>query len=241
MRLIDVSFNSPEKNLAYDEALLDAVEGGARDEVLRFWESPSLFVVLGVSQPLRVHVHEEACIRDNVPIVRRCSAGGCVLQGPGCLNYSLVLKPERHPEVRTIRDSYCHLLGKVAAALRAKGIKASHKGTSDLAIGGKKFSGNAQKRRKYAILHHGTILYNMDPELMETYLRDPEDRPQYRGARTHRGFISCVSLSAEEIKAALVQAFSAGPSLSKPRRPELRATIELLHDKYSTVAWNRRR
>ena len=49
MRLIDVSFNTPDKNLAYDEALLDAVEAGARDEVLRFWESSSLFVVLGVS------------------------------------------------------------------------------------------------------------------------------------------------------------------------------------------------
>lgn len=241
MRLLDVSFNTPEKNLAFDEALLDTVEGGAREEVLRFWESPSLFVVLGVSQPLRAHAFEEACARDSVPILRRCSAGGCVLQGPGCLNFSLVLKPERHPEIRTIRESYCYILGKVAAALRKRGINASHKGTSDLAVSGKKISGNAQKRRKYAILHHGTLLYGMDTELMETYLRDPVDRPQYRGSRTHRGFVSSLSLPSDELKAALIEAFDAGPAIAKPRRAELRATIELMRDKYRTNAWIRRR
>ncbi|MBX7257651.1 MAG: lipoate--protein ligase family protein [Candidatus Hydrogenedentes bacterium] len=241
LRFLDVSFNTPEKNLAFDEALLDSVEGGAREEILRIWESPSLFVVLGVSQPLRAHVYEDVCARDKVPILRRCSAGGCVLQGPGCLNFSLVLRTELHPEIRTIRDSYCFILGKLAAALRLRGVSASHKGISDLAVGGKKISGNAQKRRKHAILHHGTLLYGMNPELMEKYLRDPVDRPQYRGTRTHRGFVSSLTLPVDELKTLLVEAFNASPKPATPKRLELRTAINLMHEKYKLNDWVHRR
>ena len=91
MRLIDLSFDDPAQNLALDEALLDAAEEGRSGDTLRFWESPSTFVVLGTAQVFAIEVHEAACRRDGVPVLRRCSAGGCVLQGPGSLNYSLVL------------------------------------------------------------------------------------------------------------------------------------------------------
>ena len=76
MRVIDVSFREPERNLALDQVLLDNAEERAGCEVLRFWESPIPFVVLGVSQKLEQEVDEEACCRDKVPILRRCSAGG---------------------------------------------------------------------------------------------------------------------------------------------------------------------
>ena len=240
IRLVDVTFHTPEENLAYDEVLLDQAEQDGR-EALRFWESESHFVVLGVSQVLREHAHERACDEDRVPILRRCSAGGCVLQGPGCLNYTLVLTHERHPDVATIRGSYCYILGHVCEALRARGVLAKHKGTSDIAAGGRKISGNAQKRRRKAILHHGTLLYGMDPDLMEKYLKEPSDRPQYRGARTHRGFVKCLTLSSDDLREALKSAFKAASSPSKPTRRETKAVRELVAEKYGTLGWTRRR
>lgn len=240
IRLVDVTFRTPEENLAYDEVLLDQAEQDGR-EALRFWESESCFVVLGVSQVLREHAHERACGEEGVPILRRCSAGGCVLQGPGCLNYTLALTHERHPDVATIRGSYCYILGRVCEALRERGVSARHKGTSDIAAGGRKISGNAQKRRRNAILHHGTFLYDMDPNLMEKYLREPADRPQYRGARTHRGFVKCLSLTVEDIRAAVKDAFQVTSSPSKPTRRETKAIRQLVEEKYGTPGWTRRR
>ncbi|MCC6696373.1 MAG: lipoate--protein ligase family protein [Candidatus Hydrogenedentes bacterium] len=240
MRLLDVTLRTPEENLACDEVLLDRVEQGDV-EVLRFWESPIPFVVLGVSQVLREHVAERVCEADGIPVLRRCSAGGCVLQGPGCLNYTLVLTHERHPEVATIRGSYCHILGRVCEVLRKRGLSASHKGTSDIAIGGRKVSGNAQKRRRRAILHHGTLLYDMDPELMERYLREPIDRPQYRGERTHRGFVRCLPLSADELRAGIAEAFGATAERHMLSRAEKATLKALARDKYATAEWTHRR
>ncbi|MCC6487195.1 MAG: lipoate--protein ligase family protein [Candidatus Hydrogenedentes bacterium] len=240
MRLLDLSLQSPEENLACDEFLLDRVEHGDA-EILRFWESTVPFVVLGVSQVLREHVAERACEADGIPVLRRCSAGGCVLQGPGCLNYTLVLTHDQHPEVATIRGSYCYILGRVCEVLRKRGLSASHKGTSDIAIGGQKVSGNAQKRRRRAILHHGTLLYGMDPALMERYLREPAERPQYRGDRTHRGFVRCLPLSADDLRAGIAEAFGAGPERIAVARAERAALKALARDKYATDEWTYRR
>ena len=241
MRVFDISFVSPARNLAVDEVLLDDVESGKSAETLRFWESKSRFAVLGVSQVLRQHVYERACTEDKVGIFRRASAGGCVLQGPGTLNYSLVLLHDKHPEARTVRGAYCYIFEKIIAALDARGVAVKHKGISDLAINGKKVSGNAQKRRRNAILHHGTLMYDFDGEIMERYLKEPSDRPGYRGERTHKGFVDNIPLSRQELKSAIREAFNGGPP--RDRLPErlMKAARELESTKYKAPNWINRR
>lgn len=241
MRTLDVSFAKPAENLAYDELLLNDAEEGRGTDTLRIWESPVPFVVLGVSQVLREHVRVDACERDGVRILRRTSAGGCVLQGPGCLNFTLVLSHERFPQIATIRGSYCFVLGRLAAALRARGVNASHKGISDLAVGGKKISGNAQRRRKLFILHHGTLLYAMDPELMERYLTEPSDRPQYRGNRTHRGFVKCLPLDVNDARAVFAEAFGGARPQTRAGKDEIEQVRELVNDRFSSPSWVNRR
>jgi len=92
MQLLDLTFPTPQENLACDEALLEMCERGYDREILRFWEPSSLFVVLGYSNPVSTEVDHEACRTAGVPILRRYSGGGTVLQGSGCFDYALVLE-----------------------------------------------------------------------------------------------------------------------------------------------------
>jgi lipoate-protein ligase A len=241
VRLLDISFKKPELNLALDEVILDSAESGRTGETLRFWESPAPFVVLGVAQALRRHVWEKHCNEDHVAVLRRASAGGCVLQGPGCLNYALVLAHDLHPEIQTIRDSYCFILGAVCQALQQRGVRAHHKGVSDLAVSGRKVSGSAQKRRKRYILHHGTLLYRVPIDKMERYLREPDDRPQYRGARTHRGFVQALPLTPRELRAAVCEAFHVETEPVAPHSREIEAAKVLADEKYAALDWIRGR
>ena len=136
--------------------------------------SPVHFVVLGLSQAVDDHVIREACNRDGVPILRRCSAGGCVLQGPGCLNYSLILRTDR-PGCETIHASYRTILGSLADALVRLGHRVEPAGISDLAVDGRKVSGSVQRRRRRFFLHHGTLLINFDLSLFSRYLCEPAE------------------------------------------------------------------
>lgn len=241
MRFIDCSLADPAANLALDEQLLDAAETGRAADTLRLWESPALFVVLGVAQKVRDHINVEACENDGVPILRRCSAGGCVLQGPGCLNYSLVLSQTGHPDIAHLRRSYDHICGRLCDALQRRGVAARHEGVSDLAVDGLKISGSAQKRRKHFILHHGTLLYDMDSDLMERYLLEPNDRPDYRGARNHRGFVAKVPLSRPALSQAVREAFDVTGPPVEPQPWELDAAMVLVGEKYRCQDWIWRR
>jgi lipoate-protein ligase A len=243
MRLLDISFRVPEENLAFDEALLDSAENGAGGESLRFWESRVPFVVIGVAQVLRQNVNVKACETDRIPVLRRCSAGGCVLQGPGCLNYTLVLSHALRPEIETIRGSYLYILGHIAETFAARGLAVRHLGVSDLALNGKKVSGNAQKRRRRHILHHGTLLHGMDLEPMEKYILDPDDkdRPKYRGERTHRGFVRNLDLNSRELREIVRQAFGVQDTVENPHPRELRHATELAEEKYAEPDWIYRR
>src|SRR5256885_16505266 len=89
---LDLTFATPAENLACDEALLDWFEQDGGPGVLRFWEPPDYFVVVGYGNAVAAEVNVPACETRNIPILRRCTGGGTVLQGPGCLNYSLVLE-----------------------------------------------------------------------------------------------------------------------------------------------------
>src|SRR5437868_3728954 len=87
----DLAFSTPEENLACDEALLDLCEETGGQEILRLWEPTRYFVVVGYGNKVETEVHVSFCHERAIPILRRCTGGGTVLQGPGLLNYALIL------------------------------------------------------------------------------------------------------------------------------------------------------
>src|SRR3989338_7149863 len=156
----DISFASVEDNILYDENLLECAETGLGGETLRFWETPSFCIVLGRVSKESLDVKKEEASKGGIKIVRRMSGGGTVLLGPGCLNYSLILSLWNRPELKDIKKSYESILGSICSSLKNIGIKAEFEPLSDMTIGGRKFSGNAQWRKKNFMLHNGTILYD---------------------------------------------------------------------------------
>jgi len=207
MILRDISFDDPRKNILFDDVLLTLAETGRMGESLRFWESGRIFIVLGRIGKEQEDIKVQAVCEDHVPVLRRSSGGGTVLQGPGCLNYAFILEKARHPEINDLRKSYRFILGKVQQALERSGMKADFQLLSDLSVGedARKFSGNAQRRGKNFILHHGTILYDFNLALIEKYLAIPKDIPEYRKARAHGEFVINIPVAPRRFKSALAE------------------------------------
>jgi len=119
MKLLDLTLPSPAENLACDEALLDWCEDSAMDEVLRFWESVTPFVVVGYANKVAREVNVAACGARGIPILRRCSGGGAVVQGPGCLSYALVLRILEDGPTRSINATNQFIMERNRAAMEA--------------------------------------------------------------------------------------------------------------------------
>lgn len=211
MNLKDISFATPEENILFDDVLFSLAEEGRAGEALRFWESQQTFVVLGRISKIEENLFVGEVRKDKIPVLRRSSGGGVVLQGKGCLNYSLIFSKELNPQVRILHKSYEFILGKIIQSLKALGVEAVFKSVSDMAVKvndeEKKFSGNAQRRGKNFILHHGTILYDFPLENIEKYLKIPVDVPDYRRERAHRKFLANIGILPEKLKKALSKTF----------------------------------
>jgi lipoate-protein ligase A len=238
MDCLDLTLPSAAENLALDEALLLAAERGDGGEVLRFWEWPAPAVVLGSGGRIADDVHEGAAAADGVPILRRSSGGGTVLLGRGCLLYTLVLSYQRHPDLTDIRGSYRFILGHIAQTLAENVGRIEQAGISDLVLAGRKFSGTAQQRKRAFLLHHGTLLYDMDLSRIPRYLREPPRPPEYRGSRAHLDFVCNLPLDSAAIKHRLRRIWSADEErLGWPATEVGRLVVE----KYADPQWTRRR
>ena len=238
MRLLDLTLPTAAENLALDEALLLAAEEGPAGEVLRFWQNLTPAVVLGAGGSVAIDVNLPACIADGVPILRRASGGGTVVLGPGCLCFSVVLKYSSAPGLDQIPASNRYVLGRTLNAVKKIAPAASVEGTSDLAVNGVKFSGNAQQRKRAHFLHHGTLLCGFDVSLVSRYLNAPERQPEYRRDRPHAAFVGNLPVGWEPVARLLVEEWQPDGEYQLVPMDRVR---ELIEEKYGREEWNRRR
>jgi lipoate-protein ligase A len=255
VNLLNLTLPTPAENLACDEALLDFFEEHGGDGLLRFWEPKDYFVVVGYGNHVAKEVNVAACEREKIPILRRCSGGGTILQGPGCLNYSLVLKIEDGGPLGSITAANRFIMGRNREAIetevrgRRPEVGIEIRGCTDLVTRHSsldthlKFSGNAQRRKKNFLLFHGTFLLDFDIALIDKFLRMPSKEPDYRKGRSHTDFLTNVDLPADAVKRSLERIWNASDLPAGGRRSQAEvvphdAIALLARDKYVTKEWN---
>jgi len=237
VRLLDLTLPTPAENLALDELLLERVEREeAAGEVLRLWESPRAMVVVGRATAVADEVRLPECRRRKIPVLRRISGGASIVAGPGCLMYAVVLSYARFPQLRAVDRAHRFVLQRMAAAvgslLDADVVPC---GTSDLAVGDRKFSGNSLRCRRHGLLYHGTLLYDFPLSLIGECLKSPPRQPDYRCGRRHEQFVTNLHLTADRLRAAIVDTWQAEAPYGDWPTDQVE---ELVAEKYATEAWN---
>jgi len=234
---LELTLPTIHENLALDEALL--VDADERDgpPVMRFWEQRDQAVVLGSSRRLAEEVDVERCREDGVAIARRASGGGTVLVGPGALSVTFVLPTDFAPEMATVDGAQAYVLGRVAEALRGQGPAVEVRGSGDLAIGGRKFSGSAQRRLRRRVLVHASILYDLPIGRVARYLRAPGRQPAYRGGRGHEAFLMNVPLRRRILIESIRSAWSPPTLLTTTSDVPQDLLETLLVEKFSNRSW----
>ena len=229
-------------SLAYEEALLEHLESKASEsqcfteQLLCFWVPQDYFVVLGYANRAATEVNLDFCRARGIPVHRRLSGGGTVLQGPGCLNYSLLLRIDEAGPTRSITTTNHYCMERNREILsRVTGKEVKIDGHTDLAINRVKFSGNAQRRRKHYLMFHGCLLLNMDIPLIQEALPMPSQQPGYRAGRTHCDFLVNLDLSPQVVKEAFVAGWEAESEYGPLPKENARILVET---KYARDDWN---
>ena len=161
MKIIQSISNSPIFNLAAEEFLFSERE----DDLLFLYVNESS-VIIGCNQAVRNEVDLEFCAQNEIRVVRRMSGGGTVFHDEGNLNYCFISN----------RKAYKPVLGSdfllpIVEVLSALGIPVNIGKRKDLWLTGKyKISGTASHIGKMRELHHGTLLYDTNLDVLEKTL-----------------------------------------------------------------------
>lgn len=239
MHQLKLSRANAAENLAIDDALLETAQRAGRpSEVLRIWEVAQPAVVVGRSSRVAEEVDLRQCRRLEIPILRRTSGGAAVLIGPGCLLYSLVLSYDLRPHLRAIGRAHEFVLQTMSRAIGTLAANVQQRGTCDLTLGDRKFSGNSMRCCRDHLLYHGTVLYDFPLDEIDRCLVMPPRAPEYRRGRTHASFLTNVRAPVDAIREAIARAWNVRKSTNNWPEPLVR---ELLVTRYSCDDWNFRR
>ncbi|MBT8171417.1 lipoate--protein ligase family protein [Candidatus Bathyarchaeota archaeon] len=167
-------------NMAIDEAIMKAKIEEKIPNTLRVYQWKPSAVSIGRFQTLEDQVYIQNCRKNGVDVVRRISGGGAVYHdSEGELTYSIVVKlSDLGCKDLDVLSAYQKICGGINEAVRILGTKAEYRPPNqrrcpNLAIKGKKISGNAQASKKGVLLQHGTFMIDLNHKNMFTFLKVP--------------------------------------------------------------------
>jgi lipoate-protein ligase A len=175
--------------IALDLHLLRAVGTAALPPLARIWDCTDEAVVIGVAQKAAEVVCLDACRSDGMQVLPRFSGGGTVLICRGCVCWSVIVPLDGAVKPRDVQGAYRHVLDPVMAGFATRGLRVTFEPPSDLALDGRKIAGTAQAQKHGAVLVHGSILVETDPDRIARYLPEPREAPEYRAGRSHHAFL----------------------------------------------------
>lgn len=250
MRLLTTGFNNAYWNMSIDEAILEMVASNKTEPTLRFYGWEPHAISIGYFQGIEEEVDIEACQNMGVDIVRRITGGGAVFHADE-LTYSIVIPETHYLACHDILKSYESILRGVINGLQNLGIKAQFAPINDIVVDTKKISGNAQTRKYGCILQHGTILLSVDPEIMFTLLKVPNEKLKGKLIADIKQRVTSVSallgtsISFETVQDSFIQGFKSlleEPLLeSSLTKEELERARILQETKFGTKTWNYKR
>ncbi|MDR1622515.1 MAG: lipoate--protein ligase [Synergistaceae bacterium] len=235
MYVVENTNTKPQYNLALEEYLcLRAIKDGSQFFML--WQNePS--IIVGRFQNTLEEINAGFVEERGIRVVRRNSGGGAVYHDLGNINYSFVM-PDSSGDF-----DFAFFTGPIIQALAKLGVAAELSGRNDLAIQGKKVSGGAQFRRGGVMLHHGTLLYDTDLEVLSQALRPAEDKFQSKAVKSIRSRVGNIMpflpspLPVAEFQARLQRGIQGLTPLTL-EQDALNEVTKLENEKYSTWEWN---
>lgn len=165
----------PYFNLAMEEYLMKNVN----QEVFYIYQnSPS--VIIGKNQNPYTEVGIEYIKKNDIKLVRRLSGGGAVYHDLGNINYAFIL-PNHAKNLYQFKEYSMPIVNSLNNAYK---LNIGFSGRNDLVIDEKKVSGAAQYVVDHKLLHHGTLLFNVDFTNVSKILLPNNDKLKTKGVKS---------------------------------------------------------
>lgn len=171
------------KRLSWYLAAEEYLAKNITEEFIFFWKvAPT--VIFGRHQVMENEVNLSYCRAHNIDLVRRKSGGGCVFADEGNLMTSY-LSPSTHSE-----QVFKLYLDMMASALRQLGLPTVTTEHNDILVESEREKGKVSGNACYALptgtIVHGTLLYDVDFEVLQQAITPNREKLAKHGVESVR-------------------------------------------------------
>ena len=181
MRYIKNPSTNPYYNMAFDEYCLESLP--IDEPVFYLWQNRPA-VIVGFNQEVNTEVNLDYLKENGIDLVRRVTGGGAVFHDLGNLNYTIVGRSE------DLERDYPEYASIMAKALQSLGVPATLSGRNDILVEGRKVSGFAKRVCKNRLMVHGTLMYNVDVDVLTKVLNPSNTKLQSKGIASVRSRVA---------------------------------------------------
>lgn len=231
------NFNDPKFNLATEEFLLKNVK---EDVFFLYVNTPS--IIVGKHQNTLAEINLNFVTASKIAVHRRLSGGGTVYHDEGNLNFCFILNGEKGKLVDFAKHTQ-----PIINTLKELNIDAELGKRHDILIEKKKVSGNASHVYKNRVMHHGTLLFDSQLDILNQALKTNPRAFKDKAVKSVRSEVTNISsyLKAKmnfktfsrHVYSCLLKQFSNAVSYQL-NSIDLQKIQLLVDEKYSTWEWN---
>lgn len=186
MKFIDnKGITDPMVNLAIEEYILENF--GEKDTYLLFYiNKPS--IIIGRNQNTIEEINTDYVEEKGIKVVRRLSGGGAVYHDEQNLNFSFITKDDGESF-----QNFEKFLKPIIKVLNEMGVPAEAQGRNDMAVEGRKISGNAMFSTKGRMFSHGTLMLDAELEELTKALKVKKEKIESKGIKSIRSRVANIS------------------------------------------------
>jgi len=176
---------SGSANMAKDYAVLHGVSHSKLPPTLRIsrWAEPT--VTIGCFEDVKYTVKRDYCKKKNIPIIRRESGGGTVLHNIE-LSYSFTIPLDSYLIPESVDESFRKIISPLINTLKVFISGVEYRPVNDILVNKKKISGSAQTRKYGVLQQHGTVILDIDDEILASAIFHDGYKLLNRGFATPR-------------------------------------------------------
>jgi lipoate-protein ligase A len=212
-RVLDTGVLEGRLNIAIGQAIVEARQQGTVPDTLRFLRFPPTALV-GRHQALGQEINLEYCRENDIGTARRITGGGAIFMEPGLLGWELAFD-RKTLAVSSLPELTREICEAAAEGISRLGVNARFRPRNDIEVDGRKISGTGGFFDGDTLFYQGTVLVDMDPQVMVSALRVPKAKLAKRELDsaeqrivTLRELLGEDTPGLEQIQAALSNAFS---------------------------------
>jgi len=174
LRVLDTGVMEGRLNIAIGQAIIESRQEGVVPDTLRFLRFPPTALV-GRHQALGQEVDLDYCRENDIGVVRRITGGGAIFMEPGLLGWELAFN-RKTLGVSSLPDLTREICEAAAIGISRLGVEARYRPRNDIEVGGRKISGTGGFFDGDTLFYQGTVLVDMNPQVMVSALRVPQSK-----------------------------------------------------------------